>query len=111
MLAARIMKFMGTPITTTDVLLNPENTSLASSTPVTNRTPMALRKTRSERCFVKSRIVNYVSTVTMVIHAWRLKPKKTKESASISITLATYKSKDTHARRISQGAKSIVTDF
>ena len=100
MLAARIMKFMGTPITTTEVLLNPENASLASSTPVTNRTPMAPRKTRSERSFVKSRIVNYVSTVTMVIHAWRL-----------SITLATYKSKDTHTRRISQDAKSIVTEF
>ena len=56
-------------MTTTDVELKPEKASLASSTPVTNRTPIAPRNTRSERNFVNSRILNMPNTVTMVIQA------------------------------------------
>ena len=69
-----------TPMTTTEPELKPEKASLASSTPVTNRMPMAPRNTRSARSFVSSKMVNIVSTVTMVIHAWRLNPQKTIES-------------------------------
>ena len=36
---------------------------------------MALRNTRSARNFVNRSTVNIVSTVMMVIHAYRLKPK------------------------------------
>ena len=69
-----------TPMTTTDPELKPEKASFASSTPVTNRMPTAPMNTRSARNFVKSRMVNIVSTVAMVIHAWRLNPQKTIDS-------------------------------
>ena len=58
-----------TPMTTTLVLLKPEKASLASSTPVTYKTAIAPRNTRSVRSLVSSNTVNIVSTVTMVIHA------------------------------------------
>jgi hypothetical protein len=67
---------------TTEVLLNPENASLASRTPVTNRMEMAPRNTKSARIFVNNKTVNIDSTVMMVIHAYRLKPKKTIDSIS-----------------------------
>ena len=54
---------------TTDVELNPEKASLASSTLVTKRMAMAPRNTKSARSLVSNRVVNIVSTVAMVIHA------------------------------------------
>ena len=56
-------------MTTTDVELNPENASLASSTPVTYSTPIAARNTTSARNFVRSIVENMPSTVMMVIQA------------------------------------------
>ena len=41
---------------------------------------MALRNTRSARSFVNRSTVNIVSTVMMVIHAHRLKPKNSIDS-------------------------------
>ena len=58
-----------TPMTTTDVELKPEKASLASSTPVTYRTPIAPRNTKSERSLVNIRMLNMPNTVTMVIQA------------------------------------------
>ena len=58
-----------TPTTATVVELKPDSASLASSTPVKNKTPMTQRNTKSERNLVNSRTPNVASTVTMVIQA------------------------------------------
>ena len=71
-----------TPTVSTEVPLKPEKASLASRTPVTYNTPIAPRKTRSERNFVNNRIVNIPNTVIIVIHASTPKPKNIIESIS-----------------------------
>ena len=59
----------------TDELLKPEKASFASSTPVTYRTPMAPKNTISARNFVNNSTVNIENTVTIVIQAYKPKPK------------------------------------
>jgi hypothetical protein len=71
----------------TEVLLKPENASLASSTPVTYRMPIAERNTKSALSFVNNIVVNMPSTVTMVIQAWMLKPANTKSSMIQNVVL------------------------
>ena len=63
------------PMTTTDELLKPAVASLASRVPVTSSTAMAPRNAASAGTLVNSSTANIVRTVTIVIHAYRLRPK------------------------------------
>lgn len=55
--AARMMKFMSTPITITEVLLKPENASLASNTPVTNKIAAKVQQ-NFEMCKILNEIIH-----------------------------------------------------